>query len=245
MLEQFYEDILKKRKPNQEVRLQTNQEFQQNEIKRLNESNYIIMFSTKTRGRKAFAAKQKTWELKTIRLKSKIIEKGSGKRLKLNELIKKATSNLNKTCSAKYDFSPNQVEKKSLENKYFTDIYDFHRLVRVKNHEDRTVRYIEKQDEQKRRKLRKPLDIGDNVLLIAELLKKKDAPGALHKSSTKNKSFFNRNEIFKINKVIGTNNGITNYYWVEKDGKRIKDRFFRQKDSLNKKWMFHIFILTS
>ena len=42
-------------------------------------------------------------------------------------------------------------------------------------------------------------------------------------------SFFNRNEIFKINKRAGINNGKTSYYWVEKTGKRIKDRFFRQE----------------
>ena len=28
---------------------------------------------------------------------------------------------------------------------------------------------------------------------------------------------------------VGINNGETNYYWVEKDGKKIKDRFFRQE----------------
>ena len=48
-LELSYEDISKKRKPNQEIRLQTDQEFQRNKIKRLNASNNITMFSTKTR----------------------------------------------------------------------------------------------------------------------------------------------------------------------------------------------------
>ena len=74
------------------------------------------MLSAKTWGGKAFAAEQKIRELK--------------------KLIKKATSSLNKTRSGKYGFSPNQIEEKSLENKYFPDIYDFHRLVRVKEHED-------------------------------------------------------------------------------------------------------------
>ena len=92
---------MKKRKPNQEIRLQTDQEFRQNEIKRLNTSNNITMFSTKTRGGKAFAAKQKIRELKKVLLKSKIIEKRSGKRLKLKKQIKKGTSNLNKACSGK------------------------------------------------------------------------------------------------------------------------------------------------
>ena len=128
------------------------------------------MFSTKTRGGKVFAAEQKTRELKKILLKSKRIEKRLGERLKPNELIKQATNNLNKTRSAKYGFSPNQIEEKSLENNYFTDIYDFHRLAYVKEHEDRTVRYMEKQDERKRRKLREPLDIGEKALLIVECL---------------------------------------------------------------------------
>ena len=31
-----------------------------------------------------------------------------------------------------------------------------------------------------------------------------------------------------MNKRVGINNGETNYYWLEKDSERIKDRFFRQ-----------------
>ena len=58
------------------------------------------MFSAKTRRGKVFAAEQKIRELKKILLKSKIIEKRSGKGFKPNELIKKATNNLNKTRSA-------------------------------------------------------------------------------------------------------------------------------------------------
>ena len=69
----------------------------------------------------------------------------------------------------------------------------------------------------------------DRVLLIAGHLKKKDAPAVLYKSSTENKLFSNRNEIFRINKRVGINNGKTNYYCVEKDGKRITDRLFRQE----------------
>ena len=101
----------------------------------------------------------------------------------------------------------NQIEEKSLENSYFTDIYDFDRLVRVKEYKDRAVRYMEKQDKQKRRKQREPVNIGEKVLLTAERLKKKDMPGILYKSSTQ--IIFNRNEIF--NRRVGINNGETNY----------------------------------
>ena len=46
-LGQCYEDISKKRKSNQTIRLQTDQGFQQNDIKRLYASNNITMFSTR------------------------------------------------------------------------------------------------------------------------------------------------------------------------------------------------------
>ena len=101
-----------------------------------------------------------------------------------------------------------------MENNYFTDIYDFHRLLRVKEHEDRTVRYMEKQNDRKKRKLREPLDIGEKVLTNAKSLNKKDVPGVLYKYSTKNKPFLNRNKIFKINKRVGINSSKTNYYQV-------------------------------
>ena len=41
------------------MRLQVNLEFQQNKIKKLNQKYNVEMFSTKIRGGKAFAAKQK------------------------------------------------------------------------------------------------------------------------------------------------------------------------------------------
>ena len=44
----------------------------------------------------------------------------------------------------------NQIEEKCIENKYFTDIYDFHRLVRVEEQEDRAVRHMVKQGPQKK-----------------------------------------------------------------------------------------------
>ena len=55
------------------------------------------MFTTKTRG---FCRRTRNKGTKKILLKSKIIEKRSGKGFKPNELIKKATNNLNKTRSA-------------------------------------------------------------------------------------------------------------------------------------------------
>ena len=54
---QFYQDIKKKRTG--KMRLQTDQEFQQTNIKKLNKEYDIEMYSTTLRGGKAFAAEQK------------------------------------------------------------------------------------------------------------------------------------------------------------------------------------------
>ena len=88
-LEQFYSDILKKRKLVKEMRWQTDQDFQQNKIKKINAVNYVTMFSTRTRDNKAFAAEQKIRGLKKVLLESKRTEKISGARIRPNELIKR------------------------------------------------------------------------------------------------------------------------------------------------------------
>ena len=51
-------------------------------------------------------------------------------------------------------------------------------------------------------------------MVLAERIKKKDAPGVLFKSTTENIPFFNKKEIFKITKRILINN-IYNY-WIKK-----------------------------
>ena len=53
-----------------------------------------------------------------------------GKRIKPNELIRKASNNLNRIQSAKHCFTPNQFE--SLKNDEFADLYSFHWIIRVK-----------------------------------------------------------------------------------------------------------------
>ena len=81
----FYEDI--KRKRTGKRRLQTDLEFKQNEIKKLNNKFNVDMFHTQIRGEKTFAAEQKIREFKKILLKSKRLEKDRGERIKPNSLI--------------------------------------------------------------------------------------------------------------------------------------------------------------
>ena len=86
----FYNDILMKRDMNETMMLQTDLEFQQNEIKILNAKYIVDMFSTRLRVGKAFAAEKNIRELKKLLLKRKIIEKRKEQN-KLKHINKKSS----------------------------------------------------------------------------------------------------------------------------------------------------------
>ena len=71
-MELFYKEIKQKRNQKEKMRLQVNLEFQQNEIKKLNQKYNVEMFSTKIRGGKTFAAEQKIREFKKFYLEVKV-----------------------------------------------------------------------------------------------------------------------------------------------------------------------------
>ena len=166
-------------------------------------------------------------------LRSKRIEKFKDKRITPNKLIEKGAFNLNNTRSAKYKYSPEQIEEKAFDpdrGKYFQEIYDSHRLIKVKENRDRTGKFDAKIDKPKKR-LRDPLVIGEKVLVLAGRLRKQDAPGRLYKSTTQNKSFFNRTITFAISErlklILSSDN--TYLYWLKENGQKIKNKFLRQE----------------
>ena len=168
-LELFYKEISSIRKNSEKIRLQTDLEFQQNEIKKLNEKYNIEMFSTKVRGGKAFAAEQKIREFKKILLKSKRLHKATKtKRFEPRKIIQKAANNMNLTTSQKYGLPPETIEKKSLGSENFREIYDFHRLLKVSRNAERYERYDINFDKKACRKFRNPLVVGEKVLVLAE-----------------------------------------------------------------------------
>ena len=146
---------------------------------------------------------------------------------------------MNEAISTKYQLAPETIEKRSLnssDGKYFQEVYDFIRIKKIENNQMRNDKYDQNIDRRKRT-LRDPLNLDEKVLVLAERLKKKDAPGNLYKASTDNIPFFNRNRIFTIYKRAKLENG-TYLYWVEEDGKKIKDRFLRQElFALNKQFV--------
>ena len=227
-LEKFYQDIQKKRSDNEKMRLQTDQEFQQNEIKKINRKYNVEMFSSRIRGGKAFAAEQKIRELKKVIFKTKRNYKLQKKKINSKQIIEKAVENLNKTNSEKYGVAPETIEKKTLENDTFREIFDFYRLAKVTKDANRYERYNEKLDKKQKKKLREPLNIGEKVMALAERIKKKDAPKFLFKSTTENVPFFNRKEIFKIDKYIAVN-GTYNYWLQNEKGQKIDKRFIREE----------------
>ena len=235
-MEEFYEEVSPKRK--EKMRLQTDLEFQQNEIKKLNTKYDVEMFSTRVRGGKAFAAEQKIREIKKLLVKVKALYERNITKLKPNKIIRKATANMNKTKTAKYQIEPENVEKKSLEDDNFREKFDFYRIEKVGKQNKRIKRYMTKKDKNKRQ-LREPLNIGEKVSVLSERLIKKDAPGRLYKATTQNKSYFNKDKIFIVKKRIKTlNDGW--YYWLseEKSNKIDKFRFIRQElYALNEQWI--------
>ena len=102
---------------------------------------------------------------------------------------------MNKIASQKHGFSPDFVDEKTLNDENFCEIYDFHRLVKVQKFAERYEHSDIKSDTRFPKKSRSPLEISEKVLVLAERLKKKDAPGTLYKSTTENMLFFNRQDL--------------------------------------------------
>ena len=226
-LKLFYDDIQKKRTGR--MRLQTDLEFKQNEIIKLNKDYDVEMFHTKVRGGKAFAAEQKIGQFKKLLLKGKRLEKESKKRLKPLQLIANVTKNMNNIISTKYGMAPEVVEQKSLgkNGSYFKEVYDFLRIRKIGTNRARNLKYDLKKDRRKKQ-LRSPLNLDEKVLVLVERIRKKDAPGSLFKASTENRPFFNREHIFTIYKRSKLNDG-SYLYWLTENGRKIEGRFIRQE----------------
>ena len=237
-LKLFYDEIEPKR--NGKMSLQTDLEFKQNAIKKLNNEFNVEMFHSKVRGGKAFAAEQKIRELKKILLKSKRFAKSRGERIKPNQLIKKAVENMNETALTKYGVSPENVENKTIDSskdsEFNREMYDFLRVKKVANNQYRNMKYDTKKDRRQKR-LRNPLFLDEKVLVLAERLKKKDASSKFYKASTDNIPFFNRDKVFTIYKRAKLTDG-SYLYWIEdENNNKIEGHFLRQElFALNKQF---------
>ena len=101
-------------------------------------------------------------------------------------------------------------------------------MVKVTKGINRYEKYSEKLDRKQKRKLREPLNINEKVFVLAERIKKKDAPKFLFKSTTENIPFFNKKEIFTIERYLLIEN--TYYYWLKNEkNEKMNKRFIREE----------------
>ena len=95
------------------------------------------MFSSRVRGEKVYAAKQKIREFKKL-FWSKLLHKATfAKRFNSRKLIRLATENINSINSHKYEYASNAIEENAVENERFREIYNFYRLVKQKQRAER------------------------------------------------------------------------------------------------------------
>ena len=100
--------------------------------------------------------------------------------------------------SEKYKLTSNEIEKKSLENQQFRTEFNFEHIKISKKTSDRLDRYHKKLYSRKKKNLREELNVGEKVLILAERLQRKPAPGKFYKQSVQNIFYFNKENIFII-----------------------------------------------
>ena len=182
------------------------------------------MFSTAVRGGKAFAAEQKLRELKKRIFRLKAMEKALSKMQNPYEIIRKFVENINSLPSAKYKQTPNEIEKNSLNSEASRGRLNYLRLKRI-----RQERFNNKIYERKKFKLKSLLKVGEEVLVFALALKKKDSPGNLYKCSVDTKSYLHKSETFLIINRQKIEEKL--FYWLKsrRSGKKLKFRFQRKE----------------
>ena len=147
---------------------------------------------------------------------------------------------MNETNSTKYGVSPESAENRTIESskdsEYNREMYDFLRLKKVDNNQQRNAKYQSKNN-RRQKKLRNPLYLDEKVLVLAERLKKKDAPSKFYKESTDNIPFFNREKVFTIYKRAELDNDSLLYWLEDENRNKVEGRFLRQElFALNKQF---------
>ena len=116
-----------------------------------------------------------------------------------------------------------------MESKAYRDWFNTRRLHIVSKANAGCERYEKSKYGRKRKKLREPLEIGEDVLLISSRIKKKSDLGKFHKSMVENKSFFDKNTIFTITNRQNIDN--KTFYWIKnkKTNKKVLFRIMREE----------------
>ena len=147
---------------------------------------------------------------------------------------------MNETASTKYGVSPESVENKTIDSskdsEFNCEMYEFLRVKKVDNSYRRNSKY-EAKKVKRQKKIRNPLLLDEKVFVLAERLKKKDAPSKFYKASTDNIPYFNRDKIFTIYKRAKLSRGSYLYWLEDENHNKIEGRFLRQElFALNKQF---------
>ena len=90
----------------------------------------------------------------------------------------------------------------------------------------------------KQKAIRKSTFRREKVLVLAERLKKKDAPKQLYKATTENILYFNRDQVFIIKRVVKISDNQYNY-WVAKEGEnKIQNKRYLRQELFALKYQF-------
>ena len=89
------------------------------------------------------------------------------KKQNLYEIIKKFVENMNSLPSTKYKQTPNKIEKNSLNSEASRERFNFLRLKKKIEKKNLTRKFTR----EKKIKLRSPLEVGEEVLVLALPLK--------------------------------------------------------------------------
>ena len=217
----LYQDLVsdgRNENTSEPMRVQSDQEFLQNAIIKLNKEHNVVGFASKLNDGHAFAAEQKIRDLKTYINRAQRLSKfGGSRRLNGYENVKLAAKRLNSVRTTKYETIPNKVQAITAKDDNMRALYNNYRLGIVSRNNVRADKYTDKKYRRAYRKLRM-LRVNDRVLVLSARLKKKDAHNtSFYKATTDRKSAFNKSYIFVVVKRIKVMDSALEphyYYWI-------------------------------
>ena len=112
--------------------------------------------------------------------------------------MKKSVDNMNSQPRTKYKQAPHDIEKNTLSSEASRERINFSRLEKISREKNRLEKFDKRIYQRKKLKLRSPLEVGEEVLILTARLKKNDSPGKFYKSSVDNKPYFHKQETFLI-----------------------------------------------
>ena len=124
----------------------------------------------------------------------KALNKKVSKRISPYKIIKKCVDNMNSLPTAKYKQISSEIKNNTLSSQANRKRFSFSRMKKISQEKNKLERFHTKIYRRKKLKLRSLLELGEEVLLIAAKIRKKNAPGKFYKSTVDSKPYFSNEE---------------------------------------------------